>query len=331
MSKILITGMTAQQCSPLANIRGTTFASLLQKALVSAGHDVAIQSIDPADENLSVYDKVLVGLSPMTSMSANYVYGALHAMQVVDPDKLSLFIDAPEPARITSSLKAIGADPLILSKALYSNRRGYKSVDLKEAVKVCNGLFTARWPTTLYPSLPWGYTPSTLSSLPSGSHSALSSISLDSFIEVPHVGVSKVDKWAADSPSSPWTTKVSAQLSMPVVAMKWHKGWTDANVSEQIAASIGSLIAPHRGGTWWSPRYMQSLLLGTPIATDWHQSQSIGDSWAVLPAGIEAMSSGERYNLTMHQLSAYLTHSAIKSDTIKKLEMTLGISQEKKK
>ena len=325
MSKILITGMTAQQCSPIANSRGITFSGLIRSALVSAGHEVDLKQVDINDETIHEYDKVLVGLAPMTSLGANYVYGALHAMSVVDKNKLFTFIDAPEPSRITSSLKAIVNDPNNLSKTLHSNRKGYAETDFEQALQVCNDLYTARWPETLYPSLPWGRSVSALSALPSGSHNVLTSISLDSFVEVPNVETSKVDKWAVDSPKSQWTSKVTAQLILPAVPMKWHKGWTDAHISEQIASSIGSIISPHRGGTWWTPRYMQSLLLGTPVATEWQESRWIGDSWAVLPAGIEAMSSGERYNLAMHQLSAYLAHTPKRSEALDKLETTLGL------
>ena len=110
MSKILITGMSASHASHSANSRSISFAGVLKTVLTLQGHEVT--QLDPEvswnTKDFEEYDSVLVGLSPLTSLSANRVYGALSVIDVLlDTDKLVFFLDAPEPNRITSSLRAI--------------------------------------------------------------------------------------------------------------------------------------------------------------------------------------------------------------------------------
>jgi hypothetical protein len=89
--------------------------------------------------------------------------------------------------------------------------------------------------------------------------------------------------------------------------MKWHKGWSDEQVFAQIASGIGSLISPYQtGGTWWTYRLIQSLNASTPVATDWRESQAIGDSWTYLASHIETFSLEARVELAHAQRDEYM-------------------------
>ena len=105
MSKILITGMSASHASDKTNLRSLSFAGVIKLVLEQQGHEVV--QVNPEVswnlKDLEQYDSVLVGLSPITSLSANHVYGALSVIDVLlDSPKLRLFIDAPEPGKITA-------------------------------------------------------------------------------------------------------------------------------------------------------------------------------------------------------------------------------------
>lgn len=334
MSRILITGMSAPQVSVSANNRSLAFAGLLQAALTESGHQVnmLVPDITWTKENLDYYDAVLVGVSPLTSLSANYAYGALHIIDVLkDSDKLNLFIDAPNPSQIKASLVAINSWPQNLTKEFYKNRKGYrKAIEISDnLLAVVDLLLHKKWPTTLYPSLPWDKECWIHSHLPEGAEGSLVGINLDAFILRKNSAgaTDRTARWVADNPDSPWTKKKLSTLNYPAMPMKWHKGWNDAQVEEQIAQSFGALITPHKDNTWWTYRYIQAMNTGTPVSSAWLHTSHIGHSWGFLASAIEGMSPQERYDLSRSQADAYLYHIPNKEEAIVNLQNAIGIRE----
>jgi len=323
MTRVLITGMSASQTSVNANKRSLSFAGAIEKALTETGSQVIMLEPDITweKEHLDYYDVVLVGISPLTSLSAHYSYGALHVMNLLrGSSKLRLFIDAPNPAQISSSLRAITAWPENLVKPFYSNRKGYSlacSSDMSKALTdVVVRLEKESWPVTLYPSLPWGDKKVALKDLPAAAQGSIRGINLDSFlIERPKKLVEdRTARWAADNPDSPWTQKVLATLNYPAIPMKWNKGWTDPQVQEQIEQCIGALVTPYKNGTWWTYRYIQAMNTATPVATEWRESCVVSHEWSHLASNIEDMVPKQRIDLSMQQSKTYLAAVGSKKD-----------------
>jgi hypothetical protein len=338
MSKILITGMSASHASESANARSASFASVIRTVLVLQGHEVV--QLDPEvswnTKDLDQYDSVLVGLSPLTSLSANRVYGALSVIDVLlDTDKLVLFLDAPEPNRITSSLRAIIKTPDNLTKPFYSYRKGYDTASqpnmLQNLLDIVEHLLTKEWPTTLYPSLPWQDKDRVAAQLPAGAASSLVPISLDSYLinNQDVIELERREKWVVENYSSSWVKSTTATLQRPTVPMKWHKGWTDAQVESQIAAGVGALFSPHLNGTWWSYRLIQCINTLTPVATDWRESSAIGSSWAHLASRIEDMSQEERNTLAKDQRKEYTDAIPTRTDAAIALSSALKLYSKK--
>jgi len=308
--------MSAPHASTQANKRSLSFAGIIKNVLTQQGHDV-IQD-DPEVswnvDDLDQYDAVLVGLSPLTSLSANRVYGALNILDLLKgSDKLKLFIDAPEPTRITASLRAVSKTPDNLTKPFYSYRKGYSYAVIpgmaNNLLNVVNDLLNDTWPTTFYPSLPWAGTGKIISQLPVGATESLRPINLDSYILMPQdtFEIERRDKWVVENYNTSWTKETTNMLALQSVPMKWHKGWNDDQVFAQIASGIGSLISPYQtGGTWWTYRLIQSLNASTPVATDWRESQAIGDSWTYLASHIETFSLDSRVDLAHAQRDEYI-------------------------
>lgn len=316
MSKILITGMSAPHTSTNTNRRSLSFAGALGMVLTEQGHEVIQDEPDISwnINDIQDYDVVLVGLSPLTSLSANHVYGALNLIDLlIESDKLKFFIDAPEPTRITASLRSISKTPDNLTKPFYSYRKGFTYASVpgmaQNLMDVINYLLTEKWPTTLYPSLPWSGTGKVISQLPSGASEELKPINLDSYLLTTQetFEVEKREKWVVESYNTSWIKTVTETLQNPTVPMKWNKGWTDSQVFAQISSGIGSLISPYQtGGTWWSYRLIQSMNASTPIATDWRESSAIGESWMYLASHIETLSLQERIDLSHQQRKDYM-------------------------
>lgn len=334
MSKILITGMSAPHVSPSTNARSLSFASLTGLVLMVHGNDVVQQEskITWTFDELNEYDKVIVGLSPVTSLSANHMYGALNAISLLkDTSKLAFLIDAPEPTRISSSLRAVIKKPENLTKSFYSYRKGFTQANdpvvLKRLIGTAEWLLNETWPSTVYPTLPWTNHENVAKQLPEKAQENLRGVNLDKYV-LADKGVNvneRIDKWVVDNFSTPWTQSTMATLSMPTVPMKWNKGWTDERVLDQISRGVGALISPHQNGTWWTYRMIQCLNSLTPVATDWRESGSIGGSWMHLASAIEHMSPEERTQLSHEQLSAYSNAIPSKRDAAIILTDTLGL------
>jgi hypothetical protein len=341
MGKILLTGMSAPQASAKANKTSTSFAAVINEALVSAGHSVVWSDphIALTKESIDDFDSVLVGISPLNSLGANRAYGALSTISSVlehSPSKLNLFIDAPNVSQIDVSLRAVSTNPELLVKSFYSYRKDYSIVKSdknlqKKLMSVVETLLNNKWPTTLYPSLPWKTDDSVASKLPSGAASSLAGISLDSFLlEAPVPSYEIIDKWCLDNPQSKWTKSTVSMLGLPCVPMKITKGSTDLDVEAQISRSIGVLISPDKKqDTWWSYRYIQALNKLTPIATNWKESQTLDSSWAVLAATIESSSPKERLSIALAQRESYEQNTPDRIEATTILLNALRISKEK--
>jgi hypothetical protein len=329
MSKVFLTGMSAPQASSSSNKKSLTFAGVLDKVLTSAGHEVtwASPSVYMTKESLDKFDAVLVGISPLTSVGANRVYGALSVINALkDTDKLTLFVDTPTPSQIEVSLRAVITNPETLTKSFFSYRKEYSNViadkDLLNSVlSGAKYLYENDWATTLYPKLPWK---SDIKLAPNAKTN-LVGVNLDSHIILEtDVESDRRAKWVIDNLTTTWAKSTTAALSLPNSLMKWNKGWTDEQVAEQILRSIGAIVSPDkRDGTYWSYRYIQAINSNTPVVTDWKESHLIGDAWNILATNIESMSQEKRDLVAMAQRESYVANIPSKQQAVEILQNSI--------
>jgi hypothetical protein len=331
--------MTAAQASQSSNAKNLQFAGVLYGALTKLGHEVSW--IDPDlsfnKESLSSYDSVIVGVSPISSLSANRVYGALHLINLLwESEKLTLFVDAPGTYQIAASLKSFDANPSALLKKFYSYRKGYK--DVLSDISISSGIYSAvsnlanqQWPTTLYPSLPWKSDNKVNKMMPKNIYSSFVGINFDEILLSDSlVSDSKRVKWVVDSYSYKETKKLINTLSAPTSLMKWNKGVTDGQVLDQMSRSVGAIVSAHRGdGSWWSYRYVQAFNSRTPVYTDWKETDALGDSWGSLASGIECLDDSQRVALSNSQKEAYFSKLNDFKTEANKLQEILKISERK--
>jgi hypothetical protein len=334
MAKIFLTGMTAPQTSEKVNQNSRTFSSILNEVLSSAGHQVtwSAPSVTTTESDLDSFDAVLVGLAPVGSLTSHKIYGALNVIDLAKKSgKLTLFLDLPNASLITSSIKSVVNNPESFTKPFFSKRKEYDFVVADPEVEarlfsVLKSLNEEEWPTTIYPRLPWSEI-SDIKLSPIAKKN-LEGVNLDSFYvtEIPNVSKNKAEKWSVDIYND-WSNRTIKTLSLPTVAMKWHKGATDSEVMEQISRSIGVIIAPDkRDGTWWNYRYVQALNSNTPIATDWGASQRLSEPWAVLASAIDTMSQSKRDLIARAQKEIYLSNVGSQKSALNRLQLILRIS-----
>lgn len=319
--KILITGSTAQQASQRAANRFPTFASMMAEALKRNGDEVDFvePSFKYTKQYLSIYDLVLVGIAPPTSVAANKVYPAFAmANRARELDSLALFIDAPEPFKIMASLKSCLSGKTSLLKDFYSKRKefGIFQRDMesrKEVIEFIEFLYKNEWPVTLYPSLPWSSNLSIISDIPNIGEDSLFGVNLDyeifEDIKAKPITGAESDYWVADYLTSKWTDSVGATLGNKIASVKSSAWANEEEIEENINGSLGTLISVHRNSEpWWSPFIAKSLALKKPVVTDWRYSSDIGSSWSVLGGTIEAMTPDERQATAESQMSDYMAH-----------------------
>lgn len=340
MAKIFLTGMTASQTSMSANTRNLAFSGVMYKALVAEGHDVtwADPDIFATPEFYSNFDSVIVGVAPITSLSANKAYGALKLINDLwGSPKLRLFVDAPQTNQLAVSFRSIVSNPDSLIKPFFSYRKNYSAVcsstDLQKSIlNAVSLLLDSNWPVTIYPKLPWKSINATGSKLPENIANNLSGINLDAYIIEPELTEEdRVSKWVSDEADSYWTKRTLKTLMLPISPMKINKGATDVDVLGQIKRSIGCLITPHKNdGTWWTYRYIQALNSLTPVVTEWKESVVIGPEWSMLGATLETYSQEQKKLLAMAQREIYIANIPNKKEAKKILETILGINSKEK-
>jgi len=334
MKKILLTGMTASHCSKTSNQRSLGFSGALNIALSSDPNIDVVwgpPSVGMTKSFLEQFDSVLVGVSPLTSLSANYVYGALNVIsEMKDSPKLSLFVDTSSPRQIGLSLNRAVSSENSLTKPIFSSRKDAKHVfsdksSLDKLYGAVEFLAKEAWPQTLYASLPWKSVGSL--NLPSNAKRNIKFVNVDSYlIDKESFVLNRSDKWVVDNYKPRWTQKTLATHILPDAPMKWSRGVTDVQVMEQICRSIGAVISPDdRDGTYWNYRYAQALTSETPIATYWQESSVLSKSWAVLSSKIDTMSSPERDALARAQKASYLDSVLGKKEALENLKFLLQI------
>ena len=316
--KALVTGTSAQHYSRSVAQRTTTYGGLLVSSLEKLGYEV--DHVEPNvawdEQFFDEYDKVFVGMTSPLSLSANGSYGALNAVSMLfDSDKLVLFIDAPEPGKVFSGLRAIIKDPKQLFKEFYSKRSGYTDAhrDYRLAARIYDGvekLFMTQWPVTLWPTLPWYSNSDEIVGLPDEIKHSMVGLSFDA-LTITSPGMDELRSprqklWGVDMATAKWARSLSNTLSYPQEQIKNKKQMSNADIDERLGSLHGAIFTVHDDRRpWWSPLIARALSTATPVVTDWKYSQRIGESWSVLAATVEEMSRVDAYELSVSQAKQY--------------------------
>lgn len=335
--RILITGATASQ-SPNVKSRGTpTFSRFVDKALRESGHEVTWinPSVSLSENYLDEFDSVLVGIAPPTSTAAHRIYGTLSVIYFAkNLGKLSLMVDAPEPKRLWSGIRAIRNKPEDLTKEFYSKRKEYSKI-LEESVldrlhSSIEFLYSEEWPTTIFPSLPWSDYPSISSEIPRTNKNNLVGLNFDhlvlSDISINHQKSysNGLDYWVSDSMNTKWSKSIEKTVEYRVEPVRKTRWEDNEKVTSRMQSSLGCLISVYdKGSPWWSPYLAQALSLRLPIVTDWKLSSMLGNDWSLLANSVEELSPQERRALSDSQRGTYLSATPSWKDSVQKTSSAL--------
>lgn len=313
--KCLITGMTAAQTNPYYHERSPNFVGLLEDAL-SEHHRVVWSepSVDWDLEFLRQFDRVIVGVAPLTGLGANRAYGALSIIERLwDKPSLHLVVDAPDPSKIMPATRSIAATPENLTKEFFSFRKEYGkvAVDLslqRRLLRAVQHLSDDPWPVTIVPQLPWQTRGQFERQLPKVNRVRL--LNLDRLLFDRHWNADtpiriRKDQWSYE-PGTHATWLRRQHVTWEVKKLpRTHRKPIVQETLDMLAESEGCLIAPSKNGTWWSPRYAMALAMGTAVFTDWHESQFLSSAWSGIPASFEEMNPQAQNDLVAEQVASY--------------------------
>lgn len=317
--KVLITGSTANQSNPTTHQRATNFAGLLHDALVMSGTEVtwAEPSIRWTHSDLAEYDSVLVGVASPMALGSNRSYGALHTLSLLWGDnRLSLFLDAPEPNNITRAMDSISRNPHAITKPFFSYRKEFALASeprgKSSVLGACNLLRNEKWPTTLVPGFPWSDELQYEKGLPVGAMDQVRVMNLDRLIfrkiekEREESNLPRENRWMAEKTASKRWLK-SLNLSDPVISLKAdHRVDLHPYLTNRLETAMGFLHSPsNRGSLWWTPKLAIALGTRTPVFTKWEESKILGGEWSVLPSTFEEFPSNSKDELAQAQYDSY--------------------------
>lgn len=309
--KILFTGMSS---SHVKESKNQSFFKTLSKVYGELGEVTwAKPSLSWSRSDLEAFDQIVFGFSPPTSLGANYLYGALHVLNLMyESPKLRIVVDSPQMWQYKNSVKAFKRDPDQIFGSFYERRQNFKEAKdgkiRSEVEQLAQKMGTVDWPITYTPLLPWSDQKSVAAKIPFINEDSVVSLNLDSFLledQTPEIG--RKEQWGVDNVKSPWWKVVSQTTSVPSVSIKNSKKPKDSEVEERIKMSMGLAVSPQdrKLGTWWSYRYIQGMNTTTPIATYWQDTFGFSDNWSYLAYQIEDMQPYERQHIAFQQKREY--------------------------
>lgn len=151
--RILMTGFTTQHAGRGTRFKYDPVAKLFADALRHYGYDVEHRAATPG-EDLTSYDAVLSGVSPLNALSARFSYGGLSAIARARESGAALvyYADDWQTHLIKSAAATLQRDPSRLVKPLMEKARvdfQWAREHVDEILPGVNMLLDEEWPTLI--------------------------------------------------------------------------------------------------------------------------------------------------------------------------------------
>lgn len=295
--KILVTGMTGQQCGTGTRLDYEPVADLFVKALIAAGHAVWHRDISPGpvgEKTLDHFDVVFVGIVPPLSIASKHLHGALWTIAEAERRHLPLafFLDDWAFPSLITKLGTCSRGPHHLVKPFFASRPNHEwaVAHLSELHAVIDRLLYLEWAPTVIPAFTWGDHSILGNRLPMAHQ--IEYVDPSSFarpypITQPE---SRTRRWVLGTVSDQrgWLEKL--QLTWPV----WYIGSKSSKASESLkepqlvqayADNRGVLSPPYPrilGTGWWRNRFVyaastRSILYCDPREAPFSQAYNVPD------------------------------------------------------
>lgn len=332
--RILQTGFSTQHVGRGTRFKYDPVAKLFADALRHYGYDVEHRQVIP-DEDLSSYDAVFSGMSPLNSLSARYEYGGLDAIgRAREADKAVLFyIDDWQTHLIQSSARTMIKDPNRLVRPTFNgaNKSGATCrIDFDWAVEnldrlmvTVNSLVEDAWPTTvmaLYDGGDWAKFDARMPA-----RTSVVGVDPTPFYTPYDTVIPEDDARSRDwvfgvlSDQRKWIDKLDIKWPMAHRGGKASKsedgGMPETELVQMYADSWGVLSCPywHSGSGWFRIRHEHAMGTKSILYSE-NELSFISDVFDVKIPEVEAMSNKQLRDLADAQAEAWYAHKPSKDD-----------------
>ena len=319
MAKYLVTGFVSRQANPNKNKRDVMVSWLLAEALRDMGHEVEHRN-PTINEDYSEFDHVFLGLAALHSVGCNRSYGWLAAYQKAY-DKVTLYVDDVDTAKVLSGIRVIANDPWKLTKPFYNYRLEYaQAVQPEWHDWLMNGVMMLRdnaWPRVIVPLFPWGDATKFQSQLPN----ATEIIPVDFSSYVPdytkHVKLEEPERlWITEMPDEDrWFQQQRAIYGLKRFGKGFDRRPDDEGLVLEYDKHWGVIEKGLDNGFFHS-RLVYAAQAHTLFITKWQNVQALGQAYALLPDAAAGLSLENRTAWVDAQREA-LNASTWSRDTVK--------------
>lgn len=288
--RCLLTGFSKAQCTGEVPLGVWAFSPQLRRALEEDGWEVH-QREPRLDDDPSLWDLVLVGITPLLGFSGRHQYAALRLLnRAWDWGNAATFVDDWQLRSIPSNLRTILKDPTYLAGRQDRGRKDYDwALSHRDCLlEVCERLLTSEWPRMIWPrhDIPTGTRPDLLLKgnkddevMWGGSTwvDPTCTVGRPALERVSNVERNRAWVWAALTKAGEgWGARVASRSEWPVLRAG-KREWTLGKVPEPelvskiYTANWGVLSPPypHAGSGWFRVRFIfaamtRSVLLCHP-------------------------------------------------------------------
>jgi hypothetical protein len=259
---------------------------LLAEALRDMGHEVEHRN-PTILEDYEDFDHIFMGLAAMHSIGCNRSYGWLSAY-IKAMDKVTLYVDDPDTAKVLSGIRVMQNDPKKLIKPYYVYRLEYELASQPEwhqwLMTGIDLLHTYRWPPVIVPMFPWGDPTKYSSSLPNASE--IVPIDFSSYVPE-YVGEDEWDPepgraWLTEAkPEDKWMLQQRPVLDVVYFGKNYTKRPDDQALAVTYAKSWG-VLDPGLDNGFFNSRILYAAQARTLYVTRWQNVQALGNSYSLL-------------------------------------------------
>jgi hypothetical protein len=342
--RILITGLTPQQCGNGTRHGYRAVVDLYAAALRWAGHTVDHRAWTPGDD-LTQYDAAIIGIVPFNSIAARHVYVVCDVIGRARQSGCGLvfMVDDWNFMTLRTSVRSINKDTQRLFTTIKGRtyREWAETPDGRAMIDlVMNAMDTRPWPATLFPAFSWGdhsrFKLHGAAEIPAREIVALDpTVFADPYELVKAVPDERKRSWVMGTLSNqqPWIAKLGLTWDVNYVGAKASKAERSVKESELIqmyAESWGVLSAPYKrilGTGWWRNRFVYAARAGAVLMCDPAEAPQLGPAYQ-LDHAVEILSNDELTELAVAQADALRAHVWPADQLVSELERVLTGSRD---
>lgn len=312
--RVLVTGVTAQQCGRTTRLDHVKFAEIIARVLRDLGHDVQLRRLESPDEDLNRFDLALVGLAPFMARGTYYAFDVVNVVSRARREgyALAFFVDDWKFGKVVSDGKVICDRPDVFLRPEIGRRHQAWADAHHAEIRAFGYALTHRpWPPTLVPAFTWG------------DHAALSGrlpkarprlIDPTAYVETPLVGAGqdRQRRWVLGAlhDHSVWVEKLG--LSWPVQRYGAKAQQLKERDLVGMYRAARGVLAPrygHSGSGWWRVRFQHAADTGCVLLADPHEVHGIAGPYDVPAEIIEMLPDTELDRLAAAQKTALYDHA----------------------